>query len=204
MYYTVYKITNKVNGKIYIGVHKTEELNDGYLSSSDIVAYAIKKHGKDSFTKEIIYFAKSEEDMFNKEAELVNEAFVQRKDTYNIKCGGNGSWTVWNKSKEAFAARSKGGKNSPTHFKPGYIGPKNFKLNSEHRKLASLKSSSPEAMAKRKATFEKKRHMQGKNNHRYGKCWVYHPETGSLSVSKEDIETFLSKGFIKGRKIKNK
>lgn len=194
MYYTVYKITNNINGKVYIGAHKTEELNDGYLSSSDVVAYAIKKYGKESFTKEIIYFANSEEDMFNKEAELVNEDFVTRKDTYNIKCGGKGSWTVWNKSKGAVLARSKGGQVSPT----------NFKVHTEHQKLATLKSCSPDAKAKRKATFQKKKHMQGKNNHRYGKCWVCHPETGSLSVNKEDIDTFLSRGFIKGRKIKNK
>lgn len=29
MYYTIYKVTNKIDGKIYIGSHKTYNLDDG-------------------------------------------------------------------------------------------------------------------------------------------------------------------------------
>jgi hypothetical protein len=31
MHYLIYKITNAVNGKIYVGAHKTDDVNDGYL-----------------------------------------------------------------------------------------------------------------------------------------------------------------------------
>ena len=38
----VYQITNLINGKIYIGVHSTDDINDGYMGSGDLIKMAIK------------------------------------------------------------------------------------------------------------------------------------------------------------------
>ena len=53
MYFTVYKITNLINNKIYIGVHKTNNLEDNYMGSSKILKQAIEKHKLISFKKRI-------------------------------------------------------------------------------------------------------------------------------------------------------
>lgn len=45
-FYGIYKITNKVNGKMYIGQHTADELDDGYLGSGAVMQRAIKKYGK--------------------------------------------------------------------------------------------------------------------------------------------------------------
>ena len=54
MFYTVYKTTNLLNNKIYIGLHETEDLNDSYLGSGILLKQAIKKYGSNNFKKEIV------------------------------------------------------------------------------------------------------------------------------------------------------
>lgn len=53
MFSYLYEITNTVNGKIYVGVHKTQDLDDGYMGSGKIIRSAIAKHGFANFTKVI-------------------------------------------------------------------------------------------------------------------------------------------------------
>lgn len=41
----IYKTTNTVNGKIYVGQHKTKRIEDGYLGSGKNIQKAIEKYG---------------------------------------------------------------------------------------------------------------------------------------------------------------
>ena len=90
MFYYLYKTTNLINAKIYIGVHKTKKLNDGYLGSGKIIKDAIKKYGKEFFKKEILEFFDNEDLMYLKEMEVVDETFIKNADTYNLMIGGFG------------------------------------------------------------------------------------------------------------------
>jgi len=92
MRYTIYKITNEVNGKIYIGKHQTKDLNDGYMGSGKHLKRAINKHGLENFTKEILFQFDNETDMNAKEAELVTEEFVKEDTNYNLCPGGHGGF----------------------------------------------------------------------------------------------------------------
>ena len=91
IYYTVYKTTNLINGKIYIGCHQTEDPYDDYLGSGKIIKESIHKHGADSFTKEVLYIFDNADDMYAKEAELVDKDFIQETDNYNLVEGGIGA-----------------------------------------------------------------------------------------------------------------
>lgn len=90
MLYTIYKVTNKLNGKIYIGKHQTPNPNDGYYGSGKLIQASIKKHGKQNFEKEVLYIFETEAEMNAKEKELITEEFVSRSDTYNVGIGGEG------------------------------------------------------------------------------------------------------------------
>ena len=92
MYYTIYKVTNKITNKFYIGAHQTSDLNDGYMGSGLTLAHAIQKHGLENFEKEILFLLDSAEEMYRKEASIVDESFVSNQNTYNAKVGGKGGW----------------------------------------------------------------------------------------------------------------
>ena len=103
MKYIVYKTTNKINNKIYIGVHKTEnpDIFDGYIGNGIdkatnyfikhpvcVFHYAVHKYGYNNFTRETLYIFSELKEALIKEAELVDINFIKREDTYNVALGG--------------------------------------------------------------------------------------------------------------------
>jgi hypothetical protein len=88
MIYYLYKITNLLNGKIYIGIHKTKSIDDGYMGSGKLIKAAIKKYGRENFKKEILETFDNEADMISRETEMVDDTFVLDESNYNIMPGG--------------------------------------------------------------------------------------------------------------------
>jgi hypothetical protein len=71
-YHYIYKTTNLVNGKYYIGMHSTDRLDDGYIGRGKRLWYSIKKYGKENFKCEILKFLENRRELKDIEKELVN------------------------------------------------------------------------------------------------------------------------------------
>ncbi len=90
IYHFVYQTKCTLNDKIYIGVHSTSDLEDGYLGSGVALAAAIEKYGRDAFQRTILHECKTPQEAYELEAKIVDSAFVSREDTYNLSIGGCG------------------------------------------------------------------------------------------------------------------
>jgi hypothetical protein len=99
-FYILYKTTNLLNNKTYIGIHKTDNLEDGYLGSGLALKIAIKKYGKVNFKREILEFLDSYEELLERESILVNEEWVIDDNNYNLKTGGQSAGILSKESKE--------------------------------------------------------------------------------------------------------
>ena len=63
MFYTIYKVTNLINNKIYIGKHQTKNPHDSYYGSGYMIRTWIEKYGKENFKKEILLIFDNEKEM---------------------------------------------------------------------------------------------------------------------------------------------
>lgn len=212
MYYIIYKITNQIDGKIYVGSHKTKNLNDDYMGSGKYLKHAQKKYGIANFIKEVLFVYDNPEQMYAKEMEIVNEDFLITKNTYNLKKGGFGGWDFINdrgfiRNKSHF---DYGNKQSIIGGNKTFIEKKGIHSLENKKKAKEIqKNKYPNGTFYNKYhTVETKQNIGKKNsttqtgerNSQFGTRWIYSNELKlSKKISKNEI---LPDGWTEGRKIK--
>lgn len=203
MFYTIYKITNKLNNKIYIGKHQTKDLDDGYMGSGKWLKSAILKHGLENFNKEIMFLFNSEVDMNAKEAEIVTNEFCLREDTYNLCPGGKGGWGYINSNnlgvnnnqkisaaKLAPKIASLGGKASQKTLKEQKLG-----IYSENI-ASAFKGKNHSEESKIKIGEKNSLRQKGEQNSQFGTMWITNGEENKkIKKSTSDIPD----GWYNGR-----
>lgn len=93
MYY-IYRITNLINGKTYIGQHQYKDLNDNYMGSGKNLWRAYRKYGFENFKKEILVFNISKKeyiDLLEKTFIAAEREKVGVENCYNLADGGEGN-----------------------------------------------------------------------------------------------------------------
>lgn len=133
-YFFVYETTNLQNGKKYRGVHKTKNLNDGYLGSGTAFTNALNKYGRGNFSREVLEFCSTYEELLEKEKFYVDEEWVSSDDTYNLKTGGQSAGILSEESKNKISETLK------RRYRSGEIIPvpgKHPPLTEEQKKIIS-------------------------------------------------------------------
>jgi group I intron endonuclease len=109
MSYCIYKTTNLINGKFYIGKDENNKL--WYLGSGVLIKKAIKKYGRENFIKTIIDTSNDKDELCKKERFWIR--FYNSQDSsigYNVADGGEGGFTGFRseESKRKIGESSKG------------------------------------------------------------------------------------------------
>jgi len=87
----IYKTTNIINNKIYVGQHRTNNINDNYLGSGQLLVKAIKKHGKTNFKKDILVdLGEGYHNLNLLEIKFIKELNSMLPNGYNKHEGGGG------------------------------------------------------------------------------------------------------------------
>lgn len=163
--YSIYKSTNKINGKTYIGFDSNwpqrKQQHNRYCFNKNSGSYscffhnALRKYGIDNFEWEVIYQSKDGQHCLKKMETHFIEQYNTFNDGYNMTLGGEGvlGYKLSEESKNKISISKKGtkasletkklfseqrmGKNNPMFGKPN----SGYKHTKEHKKYIANKLS---------------------------------------------------------------
>lgn len=207
-YNYIYKITCNITNRFYIGMHSTDNLNDGYFGSGKRLWFSINYYGKENHTKEILEYYGTRIELKLREKEIVTKELIKEDLCMNLKEGGEGGFRS-EEHKEKFIEASK---KTRIHL----LLKDNDKLKEKCSKIFSLRMKKMHSEGKiNYNTFEGKSHSDetkqliseikkgtgiGETNSQYGTCWITKNDINK-KIKKEDLDTYLNNGWLKGRKV---
>ena len=202
-YHYIYKTTCSVTNKFYVGMHSTDNLEDGYLGSGKRIRYSINKYGKENHIKDILEFLIDRSSLKDREKELVNEEMIQGVFCMNLKEGGEGGLI---NEKHAKKFHSAGGKKVFQLLNERHC--EKLKHDKEYRQKWF---DSRKTLVKEKTSFYKCKHskktkrkigrtnsikQKGERNSQFGTCWITNGQQNKKIQRKDKIPD----GWKKGRK----
>jgi len=204
----IYKITCKVTNRYYIGMHSTDNLNDGYFGSGKRLWFSINYHGKANHIKEILEWLPTREALKNREKELVTKELINEELCMNLQLGGEGGFS-------GEEHRRKFLEKAVTMFVENKVKIKNRKKwlfnnddnwSTEYSNKMSSNSKGNKSWTDKKHTSDSKQLMSeshkgkhdGDKNSQFGTCWIT-KEGVNKKIKKEDLDSWINKGWIQGR-----
>lgn len=203
-YHFIYKTTNLLNGKYYVGIHSTSNLKDGYLGSGKRLRRSIRKYGKSNFKLEILEFFSTREEVVKREKELVNEDLIKDSNCLNLKLGGSGGFTV----ESAKKGRAKVDVLLKTCYgvdfkkelgkRGGLIRYQRHGLNQNWLTCrASFEGRHHTEESKKRIGLNNSLKQKGALNSQFGSMWI----TNGVENRKVQRDSHIPEGWYKGRKL---
>lgn len=206
-YHFIYKTTNLLSGKYYIGMHSTNDLNDGYMGSGKRLRYSINKYGVENHKREVLEFFESRKQLVAREKEVLTLNEIAKEECLNLCVGGTGGFISEDGHKkgtkkmvEIISERMKNDiefyekwKNSVSNalkkrHREGKIKYNNF-INKNHSEETKNKIGKTNSIL-----------QLGEKNSQFGTCWIT-KEDINKKIKKEELNLYLKIGWRKGRKI---
>jgi len=191
-YHYLYKTTNLINGKFYVGMHSTDNLNDGYLGSGKRLRYSISKYGKDNFKIEHLEFFEDRKTLAEKEKNLVNEELIKDIMCMNLHIGGEGGFSKEHalKGRITLIKRLESDENLKMHLLKNLNG-------LSWKDTFSWKGKKHSSKTINKLINHNR--QTGEKNSQFGTCWI---NNGIINkkIKKEELQKY--KDWVKGRLTK--
>ncbi len=202
-YHYIYKTTNLKNGKYYIGMHSTDNLEDGYMGSGKRLRRSLNKYGKENFKFEILEFLPNRNSLIEREKELVNEELLKDSLSMNIKGGGEGGLINEEHHKKMLEGTNKWLKNkwsNDIEYRETKIKLWGLRLKKYHEdKIYTHKSflgKQHKEESKKKIGEKNSIKQTGSGNSQFGTCWITNGKENK-KIHKGDL---IPDGWKLGRK----
>jgi hypothetical protein len=207
-YHFIYRTTNTKNSKFYIGMHSTDNLDDGYFGSGKRLRNSIRKHGKEFHVCEILEYLPDRSSLKDREKEIIDENLLLDPLCLNLCIGGAGG-NICNADQHKEGARIANLKNwKNPEFKKYHslqvsksmiskwknidyrekLTGKNFVTFKEHTEAT-----------KKKISDSMKNKQNGNKNSQFGTLWINKDEI-CKKIMKEEIKDYINQGWRSGRK----
>jgi hypothetical protein len=210
-YHYIYKTTNLINEKYYIGMHTTDNLNDGYIGSGKKLWHSINKYGKENFKCEILEILPNKCSLKEREKELVNENLLKDPMCMNLTIGGGDGFYyinkmgINNKSNQFILGGKASAKKLETdevwRVKHSQIASENFKKAHKNGKIKydTFTGKKHTEDTKRKISETNSIKQKGENNSQFGSQWITNGKENK-KIKKNDV---MLDGWKLGRIFKN-
>ena len=210
MQHVLYKTTNLLNGRFYVGMHSTNNPNDGYLGSGRRLRAEIKKYGRENFKREILEVLTSRDALKAREEEIVNETLLDDCLCLNLKNGGEGGGRVWHaQHAKIFHSAGQRAMMAKVHADADKVKQISQKvattIKTRHAEGAYpdsygkfLGKSHTDDTRQKMADSHRGKH-EGEKNSQFGTCWVS-DGAKPIKIRKDELQEYLDRGFVRGRK----